>query len=120
VYCVYAESGWKNTGMHPARTASNVDRRVAVSPRGWRQKLELSNRRITAPGDASHSDPLAHRNIPHRLDAPHCWKISARTVPLLPGRAAPANEKSHRRSAARAFACQARTSAAVAGWKLVG
>jgi hypothetical protein len=32
----------KNTGMHPAIMELNVDRRVGVSPGGWRQNLDFN------------------------------------------------------------------------------
>nr|CAB3494519.1 unnamed protein product [Digitaria exilis] len=94
--------------------ASNVDRRVSESPLGWRQNSEPSNTRITAPGDLHVlALPLpTQRNSLHRLDAPHCLNISGRTtLSRFHGWGAPANEKSHARSASRTLSCQAATSA---------
>ena len=50
LYWRYADRGWKNTGMQPATMASNVDRRDAESPGGWRQKVELWNSTMISPG----------------------------------------------------------------------
>lgn len=41
-YCFFAEASSKNTGMHPAIMELNVDRRVGVSPGGWRQNLDFN------------------------------------------------------------------------------
>uniref|UniRef100_A0A0E0BBC6 Uncharacterized protein n=1 Tax=Oryza glumipatula TaxID=40148 RepID=A0A0E0BBC6_9ORYZ len=56
----------------------------------------------------------------HTLDALHCAMSSERMDLALPGRAAPAKEKSHGRSRRRTLSCQTNTASSLAGWNAVG
>ena len=139
-YCCSKLSGLKYTGMHPAVSASNVDRRVLLSPTGSRQKRDDSMTAVTRFG-SMHADILSLRMPveasdwakPSSLSVAQSWSTQRGSAlhwsnstslsrpcgeSLL--RLPPTKEYRYGRSCALTCASQPSSSAWEAGWKDVG
>jgi len=118
LYCVYAVCSEKNTGIHPASTESNVDRRVKESPGAWRQKVDFSITSSTFMGLWHLLSPLAHRTKTQRFEAWHCETMWSRTFAFCnPGRVPPTKEKRWGLARRRRWDCHVSVWARVLGWK---